>query len=176
MKNILKSLAVGLLSFALITTVALAQDKLKVGDKAPDTVGKNQNGEVWSLADLLGKSAVILYFYPKDNTPGCTLEACGLRDRMSDLKNAGVEVVGVSLDDAVSHKKFIADHNLNFSLLADTEGKIVTAYGVKMEGKNMARRVSFLIGKDGIIKHITDTPKADVHLKEMKAAVDQLGK
>jgi len=92
------------------------------------------------------------------------------------LKKANVEVVGVSFDSAESHLKFIANHSLGFTLLADTDGKIADAYGVRMAGKSMARRVSFLIGTDGRILHITDSPKADDHLTEMTAAVAKLKK
>ena len=149
----------------------------KVGDKAPSVEGKDQDGKTWKLADHVGKHVVLLYFYPKDDTPGCTKQACGLRDRMGDLKKDKVEVVGVSFDSSESHQKFIAKHNLNFRLLADTDGKIADAYGVRREaGKNMARRASFLIGLDGKIVHVTDVPSADVHLAEMKEAVDKLAK
>jgi thioredoxin-dependent peroxiredoxin len=148
----------------------------KVGEKAPLIEGQDQDGKPWKLADQTGKKAILLYFYPKDDTPGCTKEACGFRDQMSDLKKDDVEVVGVSFDSAESHKKFITKHNLNFTLLTDPDGKIAEAYGVKMEGKNMARRASFLIGKDGKIAHVTDTPSADTHLAEMKAAVGKLKK
>src|SRR6195256_5860529 len=103
----------------------------KVGDKAPLITGKDQNGKTWKLADEVGKKVVLLYFYPKDDTPGCTKEACGFRDRISDLKKQGVEVIGVSFDSAESHKNFIAKHNLNFPLLADTDGKIAEAYAAK---------------------------------------------
>ena len=148
----------------------------KAGDKAPFVEGKDQDGKTWKLADHVGKQVVLLYFYPKDDTPGCTKQACGLRDRMGDLKKDKVEVVGVSFDSSDSHQKFIAKHNLNFPLLADTDGKIADAYGVRREpGKNMARRASFLIGRDGKIVHVTDVPSADVHLAEMKDAVAKLG-
>jgi peroxiredoxin Q/BCP len=148
----------------------------KVGDQAPLIQGKDQDGKTWKLADEIGKRAVLLYFYPKDNTPGCTKEACGFRDQLSDLKSAHVQVVGVSFDSAESHQKFIADQKLNFPLLADTDGKIAAAYGVKMPDRNMARRVSFLIGSDGKIAHVTDSAKADVHLTEMKEAAEKLKK
>lgn len=141
------------------------------GEKAPLIEGKDQDGKNWKLADLAGKKIVLLYFYPKDDTPGCTKEACGFRDRMEDLKKDNVEVIGVSFDSAESHQKFIANHKLNFPLLADTDGKIAAAYGVKMPDKNMARRVSFLIGLDGKIAHVTDDRNADTHLSEMKEAV-----
>ena len=148
----------------------------KAGDNAPLTEGKDQDGRTWKLADLIGKKVVLLYFYPKDDTPGCTKEACGFRDRIADLKKDNVEVIGVSFDSADSHQKFIAKYNLNFPLLADTDGKIADAYGVRMQGRDMARRVSFLIGLDGKLVHVTDTPSADTHLSEMKAAVEKLGK
>ena len=148
----------------------------KVGDKAPLIEGKDQDGKTWKLADEIGKKAVLLYFYPKDNTPGCTKEACGFRDRISDLKKENVEVIGVSFDNAESHQKFISKYNLNFPLLADTDGKIADAFGVKMENRPMAKRVSFLIDQDGKIAHVTDTMNADTHLTEMKAAVEKLKK
>jgi peroxiredoxin Q/BCP len=148
----------------------------KVGDKAPLIEGKDQDGKTWKLADELGKKAVLLYFYPKDDTPGCTKEACGFRDRISDLKKENVDVIGVSFDSAESHQKFISKYNLNFPLLADTDGKIADAFGVKMANRPMAKRVSFLIDKDGKIAHVTDTMNAETHLTEMKTAVEKLKK
>jgi thioredoxin-dependent peroxiredoxin len=166
---------VSLLS-ALILSVALtAFASPKVGDQAPEFKAKDQTGKTWDLKKVEGKKVVLLYFYPKDDTPGCTKEACGLRDRMGDLEKDNVQVLGVSFDDAESHKKFISKFNLNFPLLVDTDGKIADAYGARMEkNPKIARRVSFLIGKDGTIKHVTDNPSADVHLREMKEAVSQL--
>jgi peroxiredoxin Q/BCP len=173
----MKASLVAVLAFLISLTAARSESKMPaVGDKAPLVEGKDQDGKDWKLSDSVGKKVVLLYFYPKDNTPGCTKEACGLRDRMSDLKKDNVEVIGVSFDSSTSHQKFIADQSLNFSLLADTNGKIADTYGVRMTGKNMARRVSFLIGKDGTILHITDNPKADIHLAEMKEAIDKLPK
>jgi len=148
----------------------------QVGDQAPRIQGVDQDGKTWKLDDVLGKKVVLLYFYPKDDTPGCTKEACGFRDRIADLKQDNVEVVGVSFDSPDSHQKFISKYHLNFPLLADTDGKIADAYGVRMTGKDMARRVSFLIGTDGKIVHVTDTMNADTHLAEMKDAVDKLKK
>jgi peroxiredoxin Q/BCP len=146
----------------------------KVGDKAPLVEGKDQNGKDWKLADAVGKKIVLLYFYPKDFTGGCTTEACGFRDNIGELKQSNVEVIGVSFDSSESHLQFITKYNLPFPLLADTDGKIADAYGVRMPDKNMARRVSFLIGLDGKIAHVTDSGKADVHLKEMKEAAGKL--
>src|SRR6266850_7333041 len=160
--------------FGAIALFASGAEMPKVGDKAPLIEGKDQDGKTWKLADEIGKKVVLLYFYPKDDTPGCTKEACGFRDQMDDLKKEKVEVIGVSFDSPESHQKFISKFNLNFPLLADTDGKIAEAYGVKMADKNMARRVSFLIGLDGKIAHITDNGNADVHLTEMKEAVEKL--
>ncbi|MEI7730828.1 MAG: peroxiredoxin [Verrucomicrobiota bacterium] len=158
-----------------LTVMSLsATDLPKVGTPAPAIAGLDQDGKAWTLEAQRNKKAVLLYFYPKDNTPGCTKQACGLRDRLEELKKAEVEVVGVSFDNADSHKKFIANQHLNFTLLADTDGKIADGYGTRIFGVNMARRVSFLIGKDGLIKHVTDTSKAEVHLEEMKVAVAKL--
>lgn len=169
-----------LLSVLFMTALSLclsgAADAPKTGDQAPLIEGKDQDGKTWKLADVVGKKVVLLYFYPKDDTPGCTKEACGFRDSIEDLKKQNVEVIGVSFDSAESHKNFISKYHLNFPLLADTDGKIAEAYHAKMSGKNMARRVSFLIGLDGKIAHITDAPSADTHLAEMKQAVEKLKK
>jgi peroxiredoxin Q/BCP len=148
----------------------------KVGDKAPLIEGKDQDGKAWKLADQTGKKAVLLYFYPKDDTRGCTLQACGYRDNMDVLKKQNVEVIGVSFDSEESHQQFIQKHSLNFTLLADTDGKIADAYGVRTPGRNMARRVSFLIGQDGKIVHVTDSGNAETHVTEMKAAAEKLTK
>jgi peroxiredoxin Q/BCP len=165
--------AITLLNASVVCPVKAAEMP-KVGDKAPLVEGKDQNGKEWRLADSVGKKVVLLYFYPKDDTPGCTKEACGFRDRIADLKQENVEVVGVSFDSPESHQKFISKYNLNFPLVADTEGKIADAYRVRMPGKEMAKRVSFLIGRDGKIAHITNTMNADTHLTEMKEAVEKL--
>ena len=162
------------LSFALSLAACLRADTPKAGDKAPAFAAKDQDGKTWKLSELAGKQAVLLYFYPKDDTPGCTKEACGLRDQIAELEKDHVKVVGVSFDSLESHQKFISKYTLNFPLLADTDGKIADAYGVKMADRNMAKRVSFLIGLDGKIAHVTDTPSPDTHLSEMKEAVEKL--
>ena len=161
---------------AAIATPLRAELPLKVGDMAPLVSGHDQDGNSWALKDKIGKSVVLLYFYPKDDTQGCTTEACGLRDDMNHLKHSGVEVAGVSFDSAESHKKFIFKYNLNFPLLSDTSGTIADAYGARGgDLKEMDRRISFLIGLDGKIIHITDSPDPAVHLKELQEAVTALG-
>lgn len=177
MKNLLFP-KIGVVALALLAALALAHAQPaampKVGDKAPLVTGKDQDGTTWKLDDLVGKKLVVLFFYPKDNTPGCTKEACGFRDQMDAFKKDKVEVIGVSFDDAESHKKFIADHKLNFSLLADTDGKIADAFGVRTPNGNRARRVTFVIGLDGKIAHVTDSPQADAHLSQTKEAIEKL--
>ena len=175
MKTILSSL---LLAFAVSTLPAAeeAAGPLKAGDKAPLVQGKDQSGKDWKLADDLGKKSVLLYFYPKDDTAGCTKQACGFRDSMTELESNDVKVVGVSFDNTESHQKFIEKYSLNFPLIADTDGKIAQAFGVKMKDRNMARRVSFLIGKDGKIAHVTDSGNAELHVTEMKKAAADLKK
>ena len=159
-----------------ISATTLFADIPKAGDAAPQFTGTDQNGKDFKLADLVGKKIVLLYFYPKDFTGGCTKEACSFRDGFEDFATNNVEIVGVSFDSADSHLQFIAKYKLNFTLLADTNGIIARAYDVKMPIMNMAKRVSFLIGLDGKIVHVTDNPVADVHLTEMKAAIAGLKK
>jgi peroxiredoxin Q/BCP len=148
----------------------------KASDTAPLFTGTDQDGKAVNLADLIGKKIVLLYFYPKDETPGCTKEACGFRDRMADLAKDNVEVIGVSFDTAESHQKFVAKYNLNFPLLADPDGKIADLYGTRMGVMKMDNRVSFLIGLDGKIVHVTKAGNPDVHFNEMKAAIAGLKK
>jgi len=132
---------------------------LKEGDKAPEFTAKDQNGNAVSLADFKGKT-VILYFYPKDDTPGCTAEACSFRDNYQSLLSKGYQVIGVSTDDEKSHKKFETKYSLPFPLIADEDKSIVEAYGVWAE-KNMygkkymgTVRTTFIINGDGVISHV----------------------
>jgi peroxiredoxin Q/BCP len=164
---------VGLIVFFAVTASA---EIPKAGDAAPLFTGQDQDGKEFKLADLIGNKIVLLYFYPKDFTGGCTKEACSFRDGFEDFATNNVEIVGVSFDSADSHLQFIAKYKLNFTLLADTDGKIAGAYDVKMPVLKMAKRVSFLIGLDGKIVHVTDSGNPDVHLAEMKEAIAGLKK
>ena len=166
-------LVIGSILFSTAATFAAVP---KAGDAAPLFTGQDQDGKTLKLKSLIGKKIVLLYFYPKDNTPGCTKEACGFRDHLEGLQKDNVEVIGVSFDSAASHKKFIADHNLNFRLLADPDGKIVDVYEVRVVGRKMARRVSFLIGLDGKIVHVTDSGDPGKHFNEMSDAIAGLKK
>ena len=165
-----------LLASLLLSTATIFAEMPKAGDTAPPFEGQDQDGKTVKLADFAGKKIVLLYFYPKDFTGGCTKEACGFRDRMDELQTNNVAVIGVSFDSAESHKKFVEKYNLNFTLLADTDGTITKAYDVKMPMMNIAKRVSFLIGTDGKIVHVTDAMNPQTHFDEMQAALAGLKK
>ncbi len=145
---------------------------LKVGAKAPAFKGKNQNGETISIADFKGKK-LILFFYPKDNTPGCTAEACSLRDNYKLLQKNGFELVGVSVDDEKSHQKFITKYDLPFPLIADTDQKIVNAYGLWVEKSMYGRkymgtaRTTVIIDEAGKIAHIIEKVDTKDHANQI---------
>jgi thioredoxin-dependent peroxiredoxin len=145
---------------------------LKEGDKAPVFSGNDQNGKKISLADLKGKK-VVLYFYPEDDTPTCTIQACNLRDNYSLLKKNGSVIVGVSPDDEKKHKKFEAKYDLPFTLIADPQHAIIDKYGVWGEKKLYGReymgihRTTFLIDEKGIIRKIFLRPKNKQHAEEI---------
>ncbi|NDV68334.1 thioredoxin-dependent thiol peroxidase [Dysgonomonas sp. 25] len=132
---------------------------LQVGDKIPAILGNNQDGKEVKASDYAGKK-LVLYFYPKDSTPGCTAEACSFRDNFQELRKAGYEIVGVSVDSEKSHQKFIEKQQLPFPLIADTDMKLVNAFGVWGEKKFMGRtymgtnRTTFLINEEGIIEKV----------------------
>jgi peroxiredoxin Q/BCP len=150
--------------------------KLKEGDLAPDFKASTNTGDEVSLAGFKGKD-VVLYFYPKDDTPGCTKEACAFRDHFADFKKKGIVVLGVSVDPVKSHEKFVEKYKLPFPLLADDERKIVNAYGVWGEKVFMGRRymgtnrVTFWIGPDRKIKRIWPKVRPEEHAEEILAAV-----
>ncbi len=146
---------------------------VKVGDVAPDFTLKNQKGEDVRLKDLLAQKAVVLYFYPKDETPGCTAEACSFRDSYEAFKEAGAEVVGVSSDSAGSHENFASHHKLPFVLLADEGGKVRQQYEVPASFFGLvAGRVTYVIDRQGVVKHTFNSqvnPKK--HVAEALAAL-----
>jgi peroxiredoxin Q/BCP len=154
-----------------------AKGDLKVGQKAPDFTVLNDKGEKVKLSDLKGKK-VVLYFYPKDDTPGCTKEACAFRDGIDEIKDRGAVVIGISTDSVESHQKFKNKFNLNFPLLADTDKKIVEAYGTwkekSMYGKKYMgiERTTFIIGENGKITHIFPKVKVDEHYDEVLSALE----
>lgn len=148
---------------------------VKEGNKAPDFTAKDQNGNKVKLSDYKGQR-VVLYFYPKDDTPGCTKEACSFRDANDVYKKKGIKVIGVSIDDEKSHQKFIEKYSLPFDLLADTDKKIVEKYGVWGEKSMYGRkymgtlRKTFLIGEDGKVVKIFDKVKVGEHADEVLKA------
>lgn len=146
----------------------------KVGDKAPDFEAETYGGEKIRLSDYEGKNIVALYFYPKDNTPGCTKEACSMRDGMEDLKAKGVQVLGVSTDGVKAHENFRAKYDLNFPLVSDKSKDIIEAYGVK-SAFGSASRKTFLIDKSGIIQHVWNKVKTSSHSDEVGEKVKELG-
>ena len=152
---------------------------LKVGDKAPSFKLKNQDGKVISLADLKGKP-IVLYFYPKDDTPGCTKEACNFRDEFPKFGKMKAEIIGVSIDSVESHKKFANKYKLPFNLLSDEKKEVVEKYGVwqekSMYGKKYMGivRTTFIIDGQGKIRKIFEKVKVDEHNQEVMEALKEL--
>ncbi len=152
--------------------------KLKEGDKAPDFTVRDGEGQTVRLRDLRGKK-VVLYFYPKDDTPGCTKEACSFRDSFAKFKKRDIEVLGVSFDSEAKHKKFAQKFDLPFRLLADTDRSIAESFGTYGEKKFMGRtymgihRMTFLIDEKGKIKKIFNKVKPEEHAEEVLAAFDE---
>lgn len=152
---------------------------LTEGNKAPAFKGKDQNGKTVSLADYKGQK-VVLYFYPQDGTPTCTVQACNLRDNFGLLKNKGFTVLGVSPDEVIKHKKFEDKYELPFTLIADTEHTIIDKYGVWGEKQLYGRkymglhRTTFLIDEKGIIRKIFLKPKSKVHAEEILTAWSEI--
>ena len=147
---------------------------LNIGDPAPDFTSTDQSGQPVKLSDYRGKK-VVLYFYPKDDTSGCTAQACSLRDNYADLRTAGYEVLGVSVDDQKSHQKFITKHELPFTLVADTDKQVVEAYNVWKEKSMYGRkymgivRTTFIIDENGIITDIIDKVDTKKHAEQILA-------
>ena len=150
---------------------------VKEGEAAPEFEARDAEGNTVRLSDLRGQK-VALYFYPKDDTPGCTKEACSLRDRHSELTSRGIKVIGVSTDDEKSHRKFAEKYSLPFTLLADTDHKVADAYGVYGEKKFMGRtydgvhRKTFLIDEQGRVRKVFDKVNVEEHADEVLRAFE----
>lgn len=147
---------------------------LTPGTPAPDIEARRKDGEPVRLSELRGRN-VLVYFYPKDDTPGCTTEACSLNDSLDDFTSAGADVIGVSRDSWESHGRFQEKYGLKFGLAADEDGSIAKAYGVGRAGGvlPMAKRVSFLIGADGAVAEVWPSVQAGQHAAEVLAAVQR---
>jgi peroxiredoxin Q/BCP len=152
----------------------------EVGQPAPSFEGTTQDGETLRLSDFKGKK-VALYFYPKDDTPGCTKQACSLRDGYQELLANGVAVIGVSADPVDAHERFAAKYSLPFPLVADPDHDILDRYGVWGERSLYGRtfmgtsRTTFLIDEEGVIRHVIKRPKVDDHAQEVLAKFEQAG-
>lgn len=138
---------------------------IQVGDAAPDFTLPNQTGEQVTLSSFQGQKAVVLYFYPKDDTPGCTVESCSFRDSYEDFVATGAEVIGISSDSPDSHRAFASKHNLPFTLVSDTNSAVRKAYGVPATLGLLPGRVTYVIDREGIVRHIFNSqfnPKGHV--------------
>ena len=139
---------------------------VRIGDPAPDFELPSQKGLTFSLSDFRGKKVVVLYFYPKDNTPGCTVEARAFRDAYQDFKDEGAEVIGVSSDSIDSHRKFSQECNLPFLLLSDEDGKVRREYGVPTTLWVLPGRVTYIIDSEGTVRHVFSSQRPRQHVAE----------
>jgi len=153
--------------------LTLSGADLQPGMPAPGFTARDQDGKTVRLADFKGKSTVVLYFYPKDDTPGCTKEACSLRDGFQAILAAGAVILGVSADDQESHAAFAKKFSLPFPLLADPDRTIIDAYGVRMAVIGIAKRVTFIIDRDGIVRNILTDVKTSEHDKQVLALLER---
>lgn len=149
--------------------------KIAVGDKAPDFALPAADGSTVRLSDFRGERVIVLYFYPKDETPGCTAEACAFRDSYEVFTDAGADVIGISSDDAESHTKFIDHHQLPFTLVSDEDGSVRKSYGVKTLFGSVPGRVTFVIDRDGTVKHVfSSMSNIDGHVNDALKVVQEL--
>ncbi len=151
---------------------------MKVGDRAPDfTLPTQKTGESFHLYDMIGKSAIVLYFYPKDDTPGCTAEACSFRDSYEVFQEAGAEVVGISSDNEKSHQQFANKYKLPFILLSDLGGVVRKFYSVPATFGLLPGRVTYVIDKEGIVRHIFSSQFApQMHVSEALKVLQEISK
>ena len=148
---------------------------LGVGDKIPEFSAKEGNGDDFDSVSIVGKKPVVFYFYPKDQTPGCTAQACGFRDKYEDFKDLGAEVIGISSDTVASHRKFAKQYKLPFILLSDNDKKIRTLFGVKPNLFGLLPgRVTYVVDKNGIIQLIFDSLVATNHIPRALEAIKKI--
>jgi peroxiredoxin Q/BCP len=152
------------------------KQSVEVGDPAPDFTLPSQSGEQVRLSDVWARGPVVLYFYPKDETPGCTTEACTFRDSYEAFKDAGAEVVGVSSDSVTSHESFASKHRLPFVLLADDGGEVRKQYGVRRTLAILPGRVTYVIDGEGVVRHIFSSQTGvQRHVHEALDALNEIG-
>lgn len=164
-----------LIGSLLALSVMASAEPLAVGAKAPEVTAPNQDGQPIKFAEVYAKGPTLVYFYPRADTPGCTKQACSLRDDFSKLKEKGVQVLGVSEDQEEAQKKFADKYKLPFTLIADHEGKVAQAFGVTMRGK-MTSRQSFLIRNGKVVWNMLEKTSTDKHASDVLAAVDATAK
>jgi len=148
---------------------------LKIGDIVPNFTAKDSQGEVFESQNFLGRKPLVIYFYPKDNTPGCTTEACSFRDQYEDFKDLGAEVIGVSSDSVKSHHKFAKKHELPFILLSDQDKKLRSLFGVKNNLFGLLPgRVTYIIDRNGVVIYIFDSMNAAKHIEKALEIIKEL--
>ena len=173
-KYILIVLFIAVLVYSYQTVVA-QKSKLKIGDSVPNFTLKNQNGETFNINEVLGKYNLVIYFYPKDDTPGCTKEACKFRDEFQDFSDLNAKVIGISSDSVDSHKNFAKKYNLPFTLLADTNKEVRKKFGVPNFSGIIPGRVTYIVDKNGKIVYIFNSMKnAEKHIDEAKRILKSL--
>lgn len=172
---------IGILTIVVASAMALNQQNeqemsIKVGDKVPVFSLPDQNGEMFQLAEVIGKKNIVIYFYPKDDTPGCTKEACKFRDDYEDFTDLGAMVIGISSDNVASHKKFAAKHNLPFTLLSDADKEVRKQFGVPTNLLGLLPgRVTYVVDKEGIVQGVFNSQfKAEQHIEEAKNVLKHL--
>ncbi len=150
---------------------------LSIGDRAPDFTLPGSGGKPVRLSELTASKAVVVFFYPKDDTPGCTVEACGFRDRYDAFASAGAEVVGISSDTLASHDRFAGKHKLPMTLLSDVDGKVRKLFGVKSTLGLMPGRATFVIDRKGVVQHVfVSQLRAGKHVEEALAVIERLAR
>lgn len=148
---------------------------LQIGNKIPDFSAKDNNGNVFESSSIVGQKPVVFYFYPKDNTPGCTAQACSFRDQYEDFKDLGAEVIGISSDSTASHEKFVQQYQLPFILLSDNDKKIRNLFGVKPDLFGLIPgRVTYVADKNGIIQFIFDSMNATNHISKALETIKKM--
>jgi peroxiredoxin Q/BCP len=166
-----------IIAFQVLICMSVAVLEIKIGDKAPDFTLPSQMGDNVTLSEFFGKKNVVLYFYPKDESVGCTKEACSFRDSYQELTNLGAEVLGVSGQSVESHKSFATHHGLPFILLSDADNKVRQLYGVPSTLGLIPGRVTFIIDKKGIVRSVfSSQTQATRHVEEAKLTLRQLEK
>jgi peroxiredoxin Q/BCP len=174
-KKIIFILIVSFILFYLYQKLITQKTKLQIGDSIPDFSLKDQNGNLFTVKDYVGKNNLIIYFYPKDDTPGCTKEACKFRDEFQDFTDLKAKVIGISSDSVESHKKFADKYNLPFTLLADSSQKVRKLFGVPNFSGIIPGRVTYVIDKNGKIVFIFNSmQQAEKHIDKAKSILKEL--